>query len=83
MRFETSRAGLAEFLTSSSEKKVDLTKIKSPGLKGDWQEIPEGVLIESGTYVNTVGGCSNTIDVDVQTPPADSVRAYITMDCAS
>ncbi|MFF8194780.1 hypothetical protein ACF05L_28845 [Streptomyces bobili] len=42
-----------------------------------------GVQVESGTYVNSVGGCGNAIMLDVQELSADEVRVYLTVICAS
>ena len=85
VQFDTSRAGLGEFLAKSGHANLQLWEISSSGLESDsdWQKIPQGISIDDGTYVNRIRGCDNAIMVNVQKLRSGKVRVYVDMVCAS
>ncbi|MFF2852534.1 hypothetical protein ACFVT5_40495 [Streptomyces sp. NPDC058001] len=82
LQFDTSRNGLKAFLDGAGPDLI-LEKVEGSLLERDWQKIPRGVQVESGTYVNRIGGCDNAITVDVQELRTDEVRIYLDVVCAS
>lgn len=83
MRFETSKAGLKQFIKKSSRSTVPLVEVDSLEQKRQWEQVPEGLPVESGIYVNRVGGCDNSIDISVVDLERDAVRVYLKLVCAS
>ncbi|MFM9626743.1 MULTISPECIES: hypothetical protein [Streptomyces] len=83
LQFDISRLGLEVFLAESGQTNLKLVEGESVAPERDWQEIPAGVQVESGTYVNRIGGCDNAIMLDVQELSADEVRVYLAVICAS
>ncbi|MGV9559218.1 hypothetical protein [Streptomyces sp. NPDC003401] len=83
LQFDTSRDGLQKFLAGSGQADLRLVKGEAGGTGRDWQKIPPGVQVESGTYVNRIGGCDNAVMLDVQELRAGEVRVYLTVIYAS
>ncbi|MFD7134338.1 hypothetical protein [Streptomyces sp. NPDC059894] len=83
LQFDTSRKLLHAFLSESGQDNLQLVKGEPANTEREWQEIPTGVQMESGTYVNRIGGCDNAIMLDVQPLTAERVRVYLSVICAS
>ncbi|MFD6289082.1 hypothetical protein [Streptomyces sp. NPDC060205] len=83
LQFDTSKKGLHAFLTESGQENLNLVKGEPADTDREWQELPTGVSMESGTYVNRIDDCDNAVMLDIQDMRAEKVRVYIRVVCAS